>query len=89
MMFRQLFWDVILIISLEILNTLVINEHFDVHVGYAKAEDVIFVLRVGDLRNGVVQQVVSYLIVKVVVSVFVQLMQIGELWNLMNRKFII
>lgn len=86
MMFRQLFRDVILIIAFEILDTLVINEHFDVHVGYAKAEDVIFVLWVGDLRNGVVQQIVSYLIVEVVVSVFVQLMQIRELWNLIKRK---
>lgn len=82
MVLCQLLWDVIFVVTLKIIDALVVLDHLDVHVGDAKSENVVLVLGIGDFRDGIMKHVVSHLVIEVIVSVFVQLMQVGKLRDL-------
>lgn len=71
-MLRQLFRDVAFVIPLQIIVTFVILDHLNVHVSDAEAEDFVFISRVRNLRDRVLQYIVSNLVVKVVVCVFIE-----------------
>jgi hypothetical protein len=76
MMFRQFLRYIIFVVSFEKVDTFVIFYHFHVHIRNTKAKNVIFVLWISDFRYGIVQYIEAHLMVKVIVSGFVQLMQV-------------
>lgn len=84
-MLRQLFWDVILVVSFQIIVGSVVFDYFHVHVRHAQSKNVIFVFWISDFGYRVVQNIVANLMVKVIVGVFVELIEFGKFWNLKNE----
>lgn len=76
MVLEQLLRDVLLVVAFKVIDVAVVLDHFDDHVRYAQAENVVLILRVSDFGNRAVQQIMPHLVVEVVVSVFVQLVQV-------------
>lgn len=79
---HQLLWDVVFVVSLDGVGAYVLFNHFNVHVSDAEAENVIFELRVSNLWDGVLKDVIAHLLVEVIVGVLIEIVQFGELGNL-------
>lgn len=71
-MLGQLLGDVAFVVPLQVIVSPIVLDHLHVHVRHAETENFIFVFGVGNLRDRVLQHIVPDLVIKVVVSVFVE-----------------